>query len=481
MKLNRRTLTTALAAASLAALLPATAWRRRRSCWASARSAPRANGAPPTPSRSSSAAKDAGIELKFSDAQQKQENQIKAIRSFIAQKVDVIAFSPVVESGWETVLREAKAAKIPVVLTDRSVNTKDDSLYVTFMGSDFVEEGRKAGRWLVEKMKGNTGAVNIVELQGTVGSAPAIDRKKGFEEIIKADPKFKIIRSQTGDFTRAKGKEVMEAFLKAEGKKINVLYAHNDDMAIGAIQAIEEAGMKPAQGHHHHLDRRREGRLRGHDGRQAERLGGMQPAAGPAADERGEGHQGRQDAAQAHRHRGGHLPDGSRRQGIPEAQVLTLEPPARQRAMKRTFLKAALAGLHRVPVRPGRCARRTRARSASRCRPSRRRAGSPTATTWSRCCKEKGYKTDLQYADDDIPNQLAQIENMITKGVKVLVIAAIDGTTLSDALQKAADNGIKVIAYDRLIRARRTSTTTPPSTTSRSACCRRARSSTSSA
>lgn len=193
-----------------------------------------------------SAAKEHGIELKFSDAQQKQENQIKAIRSFIAQKVDVIAFSPVVESGWGTVLREAKAAKIPVILTDRAVNEKDDSLWVSFMGSDFVEEGRKSGRWLLENYKGQ-GDVNIVELQGTVGSAPAIDRKKGFEEIIKAQPRFKIIRSQTGDFTRAKGKEVMEAFLKAEGKKINVLYAHNDDMAIGAIQAIEEAGLKPAK------------------------------------------------------------------------------------------------------------------------------------------------------------------------------------------------------------------------------------------
>jgi simple sugar transport system substrate-binding protein len=115
------------------------------------------------------------------------------------------------------------------------------------MGSDFLEEGRKAGRWLVENKKAAKGDVNIVELQGTVGSGPAIDRKKGFEEVIKADPKFKIIRSQTGDFTRAKGKEVMEAFLKAEGKKINVLYAHNDDMAIGAIQAIEEAGLKPGK------------------------------------------------------------------------------------------------------------------------------------------------------------------------------------------------------------------------------------------
>jgi simple sugar transport system substrate-binding protein len=197
-----------------------------------------------------SAAQEAGIDLRFSDAQQKQENQIKALRSFIAQRVDVIAFSPVVETGWETVLREAKAAKIPVILTDRAVDVSDDSLYLSLIGSDFVEEGRKAGRWLVDYYtngpgKDAKGDVNIVELQGTVGSAPANDRKKGFAEIIGADPRFKIIRSQTGDFTRAKGKEVMEAFLKAEGRKINVLFAHNDDMAIGAIQAIEEAGLKP--------------------------------------------------------------------------------------------------------------------------------------------------------------------------------------------------------------------------------------------
>ncbi|XXU40426.1 ABC transporter substrate-binding protein [Sorangium sp. So ce1000] len=192
-------------------------------------------------------AKAAGIDLKLSDAQQKQENQIKAIRSFIAQKVDVIAFSPVVETGWEPVLREAKEAKIPVILTDRAVDTKDDSLWVSFMGSDFVEEGRRAAKWLVEKTKDQKDPINIVELQGTVGSAPAIDRKKGFEEILKDKPQYKILRSQTGDFTRAKGKEVMEAFLKAEGKNINVLYAHNDDMAIGAIQAIEEAGLKPGK------------------------------------------------------------------------------------------------------------------------------------------------------------------------------------------------------------------------------------------
>ncbi|MBY0555657.1 MAG: ABC transporter substrate-binding protein [Burkholderiaceae bacterium] len=194
------------------------------------------------------AAKKDGVTLKFADAQQKQENQVKAIRSFIAQRVDLIAFSPVVESGWDTVLREAKAAKIPVVLTDRAVNVSDPSLYVTFIGSDFVEEGRRAGRWLLERAaKTPNATLNIVELQGTVGSAPALDRKKGFEEVIAGNAKLKVIRSQTGDFTRAKGKEVMEAFLKAEGKKINVLYAHNDDMAIGAIQAIEEAGLKPGK------------------------------------------------------------------------------------------------------------------------------------------------------------------------------------------------------------------------------------------
>lgn len=196
-----------------------------------------------------SAAKESGIDLKFADAQQKQENQIKALRAFIAQKVDVIALSPVVETGWGTVLREAKAAGIPVILTDRTVQESDTTLWATFMGSDFVEEGRRAAKWLTDKVKSRPPGkeIRIVELQGTVGAAPALDRKKGFEEGIKADPRLKIVRSQTGDFSRAKGKEVMEAFLKAEGRNIDVLYAHNDDMAIGAIQAIEEAGLKPAK------------------------------------------------------------------------------------------------------------------------------------------------------------------------------------------------------------------------------------------
>ncbi|HEX6706815.1 MAG TPA: ABC transporter substrate-binding protein [Albitalea sp.] len=247
MNIRRRTALAAAAALTLAAAWPGAAFAQKKIVLGFSQIGAESEWRTANTESVKAAAKDAGIELKFADAQQKQENQIKAIRSFIAQKVDVIAFSPVVESGFETVLREAKAAKIPVILTDRAVNTKDDSLYVTFMGSDFLEEGRKAGHWLVDKMKDQKGEVNIVELQGTVGSAPAIDRKKGFEEVIKADPRFKVIRSQTGDFTRAKGKEVMEAFLKAEGKKINVLYAHNDDMAIGAIQAIEEAGLKPGK------------------------------------------------------------------------------------------------------------------------------------------------------------------------------------------------------------------------------------------
>lgn len=190
-----------------------------------------------------SEAEKRGVDLRFSDAQGKQENQIRAIRTFIQQKVDVIAFSPVVETGWQPVLEEAKRAGIPVFLTDRAVDVTDDSLYVSFIGSDFIEEGRRAGEWLAKKMDGKA---KIAELQGTTGSAPAIDRKKGFEAFITDYPEMTIIKSQSGDFTRAKGKEVFEAFLRSpEGSEINALYAHNDDMALGAIQAIEEAGKKP--------------------------------------------------------------------------------------------------------------------------------------------------------------------------------------------------------------------------------------------
>jgi ABC-type sugar transport system substrate-binding protein len=183
-----------------------------------------------------------GIDLRFSDAQQQQENQIKALRAFVAQSVDAIVLAPVVETGWDPVLQEVKRARIPVVLVDRGIKVSDESLYATLIASDFVQEGRVAGDWLARKLNARG---NIVELQGTPGAAPAIDRKKGFAEALAQYPGMKIIKSQSGDFNRAKGKEVMEAFLKGEGKNIQAVYAHNDDMALGAIQAIEEAGLKP--------------------------------------------------------------------------------------------------------------------------------------------------------------------------------------------------------------------------------------------
>ena len=187
-----------------------------------------------------------GINLKFADAQQKQENQIKAIRGFIAQGVDAILVAPVVATGWDDVLKEAKDAKIPVILLDRGVDASQD-LYLTSVASDQVKEGKVAGDWLVTTVGDKK--CNVVELQGTVGSTPAINRKKGFEEAIAGHDNIKIIRSQTGDFTRSKGKEVMEGFLKAEngGKDVCAMYAHNDDMAVGGIQAIKDAGLKPGK------------------------------------------------------------------------------------------------------------------------------------------------------------------------------------------------------------------------------------------
>lgn len=186
-------------------------------------------------------AEQLGVELRFLDAQQKQENQILAIRKFIVQRVDVIGLSPIVETGWDEVFREAKAANIPIILVDRRAAVPED-LYVTYLGSDFLEEGRNAARVMVELTGGKA---NIVELVGTVGSAPANDRYTGFREILRKHPGMVIIDSESGDFTRARGREVMVAFLKEHGDTITMVYAHNDDMALGAIQAIEEHGLRP--------------------------------------------------------------------------------------------------------------------------------------------------------------------------------------------------------------------------------------------
>jgi simple sugar transport system substrate-binding protein len=183
-----------------------------------------------------------GIDLKFSDAQGKQENQIAAIRSFVAQGVDGIILAPKVETGWDQVLKEARDAKIPVILVDRGIDVKDDSLYTTLIASDFVAEGKMAAEWLAKKTGGKA---NIIELEGTPGAAPANDRKKGFAEGIKAYPDMKIIAAQSADFETGKGKEVMETLLQQHGNNVNAVYAHNDNMALGAIEAIKAAGKKP--------------------------------------------------------------------------------------------------------------------------------------------------------------------------------------------------------------------------------------------
>ncbi|HUM69396.1 MAG TPA: substrate-binding domain-containing protein, partial [Chloroflexota bacterium] len=173
-------------------------------------------------------AESLGVELIFDDGQQRQENQIRAIRSFIAQQVDVIGVSPVVEDGWESVFQEAKDAGIPIILVDRRANVPED-LYTAYLGSDFLEEGKNAARVMVDLLGGEG---KIVELVGTVGSAPAIDRAAGFREIIQDYPDMQIIASETGDFTRAKGEEVMGDLLQQYGEEIDAVYAPNDDMAI---------------------------------------------------------------------------------------------------------------------------------------------------------------------------------------------------------------------------------------------------------
>jgi ABC-type sugar transport system substrate-binding protein len=183
------------------------------------------------------AARDAGIDLRLKDAHRSQEKQVAALRSFVSQRVDVIAFSPVVETGWEGVLREIRSAKIPVILLDRAIEISDESLYVSLIGSDFVEEGRRAARWLLEHTRDAPGEIGIVELQGTVGSAPANDRKQGFAEAIAADPRYRVLRSQSADFDRARARHVMAGFLETEGHRIRVLFAHSDTMALGGIDS----------------------------------------------------------------------------------------------------------------------------------------------------------------------------------------------------------------------------------------------------
>ncbi|RKX70115.1 MAG: hypothetical protein DRP60_16000 [Spirochaetes bacterium] len=185
-----------------------------------------------------------GYELKYSDGQAVQANQIAAVRDFIAQGVDGIILAPKTSTGWEPVLREAQEAGIPVVLVDRDIEAPKD-LVVTFIGSDFILEGEMVAEIMIEDL--GEGPLNVAELQGQPGADPTIDRKLGFENIINNYPNINITMSQTGEFNRTQGKQVMEAFLQADGENIDVVYAHNDDMAIGAIQAIKEYGLEPGK------------------------------------------------------------------------------------------------------------------------------------------------------------------------------------------------------------------------------------------
>ena len=182
-----------------------------------------------------------GYELIFDDAQQKQENQIKAIRNFIQQEVDYIVLAPVTETGWDTVLQEAKDAGIPVITVDRMVDVSDDSLYESYVGGNFLLEGQKAAEWLkaYADAKGIT-ELNIAHIQGTIGASAQIGRTQGLEEEAEKYG-WNIVAQQTGEFTQAKGQEVMESMLK-QHDNINVVYCENDNEAFGAIDAIKAAG-----------------------------------------------------------------------------------------------------------------------------------------------------------------------------------------------------------------------------------------------
>jgi len=196
-----------------------------------------------------SAAKEFGIQLYYENANQSQKKQIEAIRKFIAMKVDVIVLSPVIDSGWDQVLREAKQAGIPVILSDREISVKDEDMFLTFIGADFEEEGRRAMRWIAQNVPsgGKEGGIRIMELQGTVGASPAVERTLGFEEILKEYPHDKIVYSRSGDFTYDGGKQIVLDYLKNHKWDIDVVYAHNDDMALGAAEALEKNGIAPGR------------------------------------------------------------------------------------------------------------------------------------------------------------------------------------------------------------------------------------------
>ncbi|MER2054394.1 MAG: ABC transporter substrate-binding protein, partial [Clostridia bacterium] len=195
------------------------------------------------------AAKEAGFGLMMENANQKQEKQIDAIRSFIAYQVDVIVFSPIVENGWDNVLNEAKKAGIPVILMDRMIETPDESLYASYVGADFYAEGKKAGEYLIRKADAlGVYHLNIAEICGTKDSTPMRDRKAGFMDAIAGDSRFTVIASVDGDFLRSKGEECALDLLNRFGKDgIDVIYSHNDSMTLGVLDILEQKGIQPGK------------------------------------------------------------------------------------------------------------------------------------------------------------------------------------------------------------------------------------------
>ncbi|MCR5701044.1 MAG: ABC transporter substrate-binding protein [Lachnospiraceae bacterium] len=196
-----------------------------------------------TESMKSSLSLDKDFNLLFDDAQQKQDKQIMAIRKFIQQEVDCIVLAPVTETGWDTVLKEAKDAKIPVIVTDRMVDVEDDSLYTAWVGSDFFKEGRIACEWLKRyaELEGiEPSELNIVDIQGTLGATSQIGRSNALSESA-AENGWKLLESVPADYAQTKAKEVMQQLLRKHSD-INVVYCENDNEAIGVIEAIEEAG-----------------------------------------------------------------------------------------------------------------------------------------------------------------------------------------------------------------------------------------------
>jgi len=191
------------------------------------------------------AARAANMEVRMEDASSRQETQVATLRSFVRQGVDVIVFAPVVESGWELVLSEIRSAGIPVIVMDRSIEVSDESLYASRVGSDFVEEGRRAARWLIEHTREEQGEIAILELRGTIGAAPANDRKLGFAQAIAGDRRYRIVESHSADFFRPLAREITADFLARWKNRVRVIFAHNDGMALGGIEALEAAGLKP--------------------------------------------------------------------------------------------------------------------------------------------------------------------------------------------------------------------------------------------